>query len=609
MALIKTFAVGFLYDTVAWSYLMVPLVLYCALVPERFFATPLQRYMLYGITAGAILLFVFIAVAEHFYWEEFQSRFDFVAVDYLVYRREVMDNIDQSYPLGGILLFIGCISSLLFATIKKFIDSVIMHYHVCRRRFLTAISLLLMPCASFFFISDSLSHITENELNNNLALNGIYCFFQALNRQQLNYAQHYATLPESLVALELHRAVATKNDKFLNPNFGTGDIRRKLIPARHSELRPNVVVVVLESMSAKFMDTFGGQQHLTPTLDALALQGMLFTNLYATGTRTVRGLEALSLSVPPAPPASVLKRPHNGNLFTIGTPFQQRGYETIFFYGGLSYFDHMKTFYRANGFRVIDRTDLSGNEITFANAWGVCDEDIYRRVVREADVAQGSGENFFFMVMTTSNHRPFTYPEGKIDIPSGTGRKGAVKYADYAVGQFLKDAATKSWFANTVFIFIADHCARSGGPDAIPIDNYLIPCILYAPKIIPPRKVDTLASQIDVAPTLFDLLNWNYTSSFVGTSILAQAPDHQRAFLSNHLTLGYLRENMVIALTPGRQVKAYRVDPLTHNEIITAPIEPYVTEAITYYQGTSKLLEALLVPHRALTATQQMDMD
>lgn len=591
--LCKTFLIGFLYDSVAYSYLMVPLVVYLALVPARLFSTQKHRRILHGIAFGALLLFTFVAVAEYFYWDEFQSRFDFVAVDYLVYRREVTSNIIQSYPIVSVFLFIGVASLLQFAVIKKFVAVATLRSHATRQRLLIGALLLLLPGASFLFIDDSLGSITENELNNNLALNGVYCFFRALNTQSLDYARHYPTLPEARIASELRRAVSTENCSFLNPDPASGDVCRKLTPSGQPELRANVVLVVLESMSARFLDVYGSTEHLTPNLDALARQGILFTNLYATGTRTVRGLEAISLSVPPTPPASVLKRPHNHNLFTIGTPFQQRGYETVFFYGGMSYFDHMKTFYTRNCFRVIDRVDLTSNEVTFSNAWGVCDEDLYRRIVREADAMQERGKNFFFLVMTTSNHRPFTYPEGKIDIPSGTGRKGAVKYADYAIGRFLKDAATKPWFDNTIFIFIADHCARSGGPDAIPIDNYLIPCIIYAPKIIPPRSIDTLASQIDIAPTLFDLLNWHYTGSFIGTSIFALSPERQRAFLSNHLTLGYMKGNIVIALTPGRKITAYRIDPLTHNEIITAPVEPYVAEAVTYYQGTSRLLEAL----------------
>ncbi len=166
---------------------------------------------------------------------------------------------------------------------------------------------------------------------------------------------------------------------------------------------------------------------------------------------------------------------------------------------------------------------------------------LYRRVVREADASYKRGQKFFSLIMTTSNHKPFTYPDGKIDIPSGKGRPGGVKYADFAVGELIKNASTKPWFDNTIFVFVADHCARSGGKNETPVDNYHIPCIFYAPKIVQPGTVDVLASQIDIAPTIFDLLNWQYTSSFVGRSIFKTKPEEGRAFISNHLTLGLFK--------------------------------------------------------------------
>ena len=329
-------------------------------------------------------------------------------------------------------------------------------------------------------------------------------------------------------------------------------------------------------------------------MDGLAGQGLFFSALYATGTRTVRGLEAIALSAPPTPPVSILKRPNNDGLFTISTPFIQRGYEPAFFYGGYSYFDNMKTFFGGNGFRVIDRSDLSSDEVTFSNAWGVCDEDIYRRAVREADASYQRGQKFFSFIMTTSNHRPFTYPAGKIDIPSGDGRAGGVKYADFAVGELIRNASTRPWFKDTIFVFIADHCTRSGGKNEITMENYHIPCIFYGPGIIQPGIVGELTSQIDIAPTLFDLLNWQYASSFVGRSVFRTRPGDNRAFASNHLTLGYIKDNMLVTLEPGSRVRSYRVDPVSHAEHEIAPQNTMIEEAITYYQGASSMYENML---------------
>ena len=127
--------------------------------------------------------------------------------------------------------------------------------------------------------------------------------------------------------------------------------------------------------------------------------------------------------------------------------------------------------------------------------------------------------------MTTSNHRPYTYPSGRIKVDGDPNtREAAVKYTDYAIGKFINDARKKAWFQNTVFVVIADHCASSAGKTSLPIDRYHIPCLIYAPAILQPRKIETICSQIDVMPTLLSLLKLRCTVSFTGQDILA--PTH-----------------------------------------------------------------------------------
>ena len=589
-ALVKTFMVGFFYDAVTCTYVMTPLTALLACAPERLFTGRRLKLLFYGFIFALFAVLVFTACAEYLFWEEFEARFDFVAVDYLVYRREVTDNIRQSYPLGIIFPAIGMSALILFGAVKRRIDRCLQQPVLWKHRAAAGCMLFLLPLCSAIFINDSFSRISTNRLNNNLAMNGIYSFFEALRNNRIDYAQQYATLDDNEVSHRLRLVVDPKNRNFIDSPGVAPDIWRTIKNSSEPEARHNVVIVVLESMSAEFLTGLGSRDNLTPSLDRLARQGLLFTNLYASGTRTVRGLEAIALSVPPTPPESVVRRPNNDGLFTIGTPFMRRGYDAMFVYGGYSYFDNMATFFGGNGFTVIDRSDLARDEITFSNAWGVCDEDLYRRVVREADTVQGRGGNFFIVVMTTSNHRPFTYPDEKIDIPSGKGRPGGVKYADFAIGELIKNASSRPWFDNTIFVFVADHCARSGGKNDIPVDNYHIPCIFYAPKIIKPGTVDGIVSQIDIAPTLFDQLNWQYTSSFVGRSVFKMQPEEGRAFISNHLTLGYLKGDVLVALEPGGKVNTFRVDPASHAEEQVASRKPVIEEAITYYQGVSGML-------------------
>src|SRR4029077_14863388 len=177
------------------------------------------------------------------------------------------------------------------------------------------------------------------------------------------------------------------------------------------EKKLNVVLISVESFSADFMQMFGNTENITPYLDSLAQHSLVFTNLYATGTRTVRGLEALSLCVPPTPGQSIVRRPNNENLFSLGRVFAEKGYETKYIYGGYGYFDNMNYFFANNGYEVADRSRLSDNEIDYENIWGVADENLFTLATREIENTLAKGKPAFAHIMTTSNHRPYTYPE------------------------------------------------------------------------------------------------------------------------------------------------------------------------------------------------------
>jgi phosphoglycerol transferase MdoB-like AlkP superfamily enzyme len=188
--------------------------------------------------------------------------------------------------------------------------------------------------------------------------------------------------------------------------------------------------------------------------------------------------------------------------------------------------------------------------------------------------------------MTTSNHRPYTYPAGRIDIPPGTGADGAVKYTDWAIGNFIERARTKPWFDDTVFVIVADHCAAARGKTDLPLDRFHIPMIIYAPKHVQPQRVETIASQIDVPPTILALLNFSYVSRFFGQDILSEGRTHQRAVMANYQTVGYYEKGMIVELRPQRRVRV--VDAATGKELPpTNETRHYTEEAIGYYQGAS----------------------
>lgn len=595
------FLIGLLYDLVNAVYFAIPIVLYLMVMPHRFFVSRWQRVVLYPLVFALCYGLAFSALAEWLFWDEFGVRFNFIAVDYLVYTHEVIGNIRESYPVPLLLAIVGVAAALIFVVIRPRIEAAIASVRQqgplappasgLAARLGAGAVFLLLPVLVFLTVDGALpGEVFANRYEKELAENGIYQLFSAFRNNSLDYATFYKNMDEKAAFTGLRALLATKNSRYVDDN--PTDIERVLASVA-PEKRHNVVLIMVESLSAEYLGAFGNTAGLTPNLDALARDGLLFNRLYATGTRTVRGMEAVTLSVPPTPGQSIVKRPNNANLFSLGFVFRDKGYDTRFFYGGYGYFDNMNAFFGGNGFDVTDRGDLSAAEITFANIWGVCDEDILGRALREFDQSARRKKPFFGYVMTTSNHRPFTYPEEKIDIPSKTGRAGGVKYTDYAIGRFIDEARHHPWFADTIFVIVADHCAGSAGRQELPVHSYHIPLIFYGPGIIAPGVNTTLASQVDLGPTLFGLLKWRYHSKFFGKDILA--PDFTpRAFIGNYQRLGYLEDGYLAILNERQGISQYQVVKETMQDAVLVPVsekKELSGKAICSYQGASLLYQ------------------
>ena len=594
--LVEAYAIGFFFDILALAYIAALPIAYYTFVPNKFFNSAKHQI------ANKIFYFVFLFViifsvfSEITFWDEFQTRFNFIAVDYLIYTTEVIANIMESYPMGLLVSLIALVSgAIFFFSYKKIV--IVKEENFLSRLKKFAVYAVALTIGFFAIDSSKVTRISPNNYVNEIASNGIYQLFSAYRNNQIDYDSLYAG-QDLKVATDNLRSLILRQEprsKFLNED----DIAREIPQAKSGpEKKYNVILVSIESMSADFMKAFGSTENITPNLDALAKQGLLFTHLKATGTRTVRGLEALSLGVPPTPGNSIVRRPNNENLFNISSPLLDRDYQAKFLYGGDGYFDNMNYFFGNNGFEIVDRPKFAKNEITFSNAWGVADEDLFNKAISEADKSFAAGKPFLNFIMTTSNHRPFTYPNGKIDIDSKTGRNGAVKYTDYAIGKLVEEAKKKPWFANTIFVFVADHCAGSAGNTEVPLWRYQIPAIFYAPKIIKPQIFAKNVSQIDLAPTLMGVLNLSYKSKFFGTDVLNNDKTiDQHSFVSTYSDVGYFKGDKLYLLKPKKEKKVFDVVIKGYGweaskETVTKNYdEKEMSEAIAYYQVASHLFK------------------
>lgn len=552
------------------------------------------RLLLFSFTVFIyVLIIIQNTVSEFFFWNEFGVRYNFIAVDYLVYTNTVIGNIMESYPVIPLFSAIGVLTSIItFFIVKKskgylndlpsMADKLKSLVVYC---LLITSSIVIIP---FLSSQENSSNIFKNELQ----ANGIYKFFLAFKNSELDYNKFYITLPEKKAFSILEEQI---------PNI-KGLSAQHIVVGPKNEIRKNVVLITIESLSANFMKTYGNKDNVTPFLDSLATKSLFFTDLYAVGNRTVRGLEAVTLCLPPTAGESVVKREDNKNKFTTGDLFKQRGYSVKYLYGGDAFFDNMESFFGGNGYEIVDKKSFKANEITFSNVWGVCDEDMYKKAIGVMNQEAENGKPFFNHIMTVSNHRPFTYPDKKINIAKPKSRNGGVKYTDYALQQFFAMAKKQSWYKNTVFVILADHCSSSSGKTELPLDKYRIPALIFSEGFIPPQQYTKLMSQIDVMPTVFGLLNFDYQSKFFGQDVF-QTAYKPRALIATYQNLGLIKNDVLTILSPNRKVKQFDLKvknnpklgtnfQINFDEIpLNKPNQRLIDETISYYQTASEILK------------------
>ncbi|GAB7530692.1 LTA synthase family protein [Pseudomonas sp. 3A(2025)] len=586
-AYVSIFATGLLYDLSFLAYAILPLGLYVLVCPPALWSSRWHRRALQLLLFVTVFVMLFTAVAEWLFWDEFGVRFNFIAVDYLVYSDEVLNNLLESYPIGTLLAVIAAVSLvvtwLLRPLLRRILSAPLPGW---RQRAVALLALFAAAGISLLLVDQEHPRAKGgNAYKSELASNGPYQFFAAFRNNELDYAQFFASLPAQQAGRQIRAELADSEAAFIAAD--PMDIRRRVTYAGEVR-RPNIILVTIESLSAKYLGSNGDTRNLTPYLDALRKQSLYFNNFYATGTRTDRGLEAITLSIPPTPGRSIVKRIGRESGFaSLGQQLAAVGYDSVFVYGGRGYFDNMNAFFSGNGYRVVDQSSVAEADISFKNAWGMADEDLYAQALKLADADFAANTPFLLQLMTTSNHRPYTYPAGRIDIASGKGRDGAVKYTDYAIGQFLQAARTKPWFDNTIFVFVADHTAGSAGKEDLPVENYQIPLFIYAPQWVQPAEDAQLASQIDLAPTLLGLLNLSYESTFFGRDLRVASDLPPRVVLGNYQHLGLFDGNNLAILSPRNGLRRHDDALGESREQLSSASDPLVARAIAYYQAAS----------------------
>jgi phosphoglycerol transferase MdoB-like AlkP superfamily enzyme len=544
------FLQGFRFDLVLLGLtLIVPVLAFPLLASsERF--VPAWRLFLRLYLPVVLMMVAFLELSTLSFMEQFDSRPNILFVEYLIYPREVAATLWAAYKMP-LIIAIVLISLLGRFSLRRFKSMVAALRSTGMVRAAVLFPLLLILCAGM--IRSTLDHrpvnpstvaLSSDPLVNDLALNSAYTVLYAIYERRLETAggYRYTQMADEQVMTEVRQSMGMA--EFTSDRLPTMHLQHS---SRHFSKPKNLVIIIEESLGAEFVGSLGGLP-LTPNLDELSSQGIWFSQLYATGTRSVRGLEAIISGHTPTPARSVVKLPKSQrNFFTLAGLLGEQGYDTSFIYGGESQFDNMRRFFMNNGFqRVIDEKDYE--HPIFVGSWGVSDEDLLLRAHEE--FASAGEKPFFSVVFTSSNHSPFQYPNDRIEAYDEETNtvNNAVQYADYALGAFFRRAKSSDYWDDTVFLVVADHNSRVYGDEVIPVQRFHIPGLILGGSI-DSAPIDSVASQIDLGPTLLSLIGVEAEHPMIGTDLTASgaAARPGRAIMQFNSTQAYLEgENLIV---------------------------------------------------------------
>jgi len=529
---------------------LVPLLLAPILATQRLFK--IWQKFTYVWVMAAIILLVFLEVSTPGFINEYDVRPNRIFVEYLKYPNEVFSMLWRGFKIEIFSVLISAIFTAWAAHsyMKPWLS---MQPSWSNKKIWVIWPLIFILTA--FGIRSSLGHrpanpamfaITADSMVNSLVLNSgysvVYATYSLL--KETKSSDIYGKMPRE----EILKLTGAKDTDI--PTLTT------LTPSHKREKPLNLVIILQESLGATFVESLGGVP-VTPNIERLKEQGIWFEQLYATGTRSVRGIEAVTAGFAPTPADSTVKLSKSQkNFFTLAALLEKRGYNTEFIYGGESHFDNMRSFFTGNGFNhIVEQKDYKNP--VFVSSWGVSDEDLLNKTHEQLLAHHKTGKPFFTLAFSSSNHAPFEFPDGRIELyeqPKGTDNN-AVKYADYAIGEFFKKAQQSEYWKDTVFLIVADHDIRVRGVSLVPVERFHIPGLILGADI-KPLRYKGMASQIDLPVTLLSLMGIEAQHPMTGRDLSSAAPDSLgRAMMQYNANFGWMEETK-----DGNQVVVLRSD-------------------------------------------------
>ncbi len=555
-----SFLYGLRMDIIFTSMLFVIPVLVLTLSPTRLktFSATLVKYYFAVVIAAVI----YLENATLPFFAQYDVRPNYLFVEYLEYPKEVFSMLFADYLPEFTVALIMIVAAVFFyfkVTGDRFLQLFDLPYWKRAIWFIPLALLLLLGIRSSLGhrpanISDAM--YSTNRIVNEITKNTPYSIAYAIYANK-KYGQ--GQLLDKYGKMEVSEALERMKKRLHIQSESVSSPLSRLERSHFASDRPkNLVIFLQESMGAQFVEAVGGEAGITPELNRLSGEGLLFKDLYSNGTRSIRGIAGVVSGNFSVPGKGVLKRNKSQHdFFTLASLLEPLGYKTLFLYGGESRFDNMKGWFLGNGFdEIIDEPKFKNPQ--FVGTWGVCDEEVAMRANEEFKKLHAADQKFAALIFSTSNHSPFDFPEGKFELVEGVETKSvknAIKYADHAIGAFIEAARQEAYYDDTVFVIVADHNVRVYGDDVVPVNMFHIPGLILS-KGLTPQVYDNIATQPDVLATALDLMGLDLTYPIMGHSIFSDSKQNLSLMQFNS-TYALRVDNTVAVLREGMPAQTF----------------------------------------------------
>ncbi len=554
-----SFIYGLRMDTIAVSYLLIIPTILLAFSP-KIFAQVLDKVLRFYFLV-IILLLVYMENATFPFFAEYDVRPNYKFVEYLEYPKEVFAMIFAEYKLAmllsGIMMFL--VGRFYMKHSKGDFADVLQETYWKRILVFIPIAVLL-----FIGIRSSFGHraannsdamYSTNRVINEITKNTVYSVAYSIyanKKFSSKVLKQYGKMPinEALRRVRARLDINSTDEKSIFSRLEKSHFKRN---------KPkNLVIFLQESVGAQFAGSVGGEEGIMPHFDALSKEGIIFTDLYSNGTRSIRGIAGVVSGNFAVPGKGILKRPKSqSDWFTIARLFKPLGYETSFIYGGESHFDNMRGWFLGNGFdKVIDQPDMKDPE--FVGTWGICDAEVVGYADKEFSRLYALNKPFMSVVFSTSNHTPFDFPDRKIELIEGIAKKSvknAIKYADFAIGKMIEKAKKGGYYKDTVFLIVSDHNVRVYGQDSVPVNMFHIPGLILGGGI-KAGSYTKIASHPDIIATALDLVGADFKYPILGHSIFSDKKQELSLMQFNN-NYALMIKDKIAVLRPGKAANTY----------------------------------------------------